>query len=73
VLVFGSIRDAEVCYHADNGENDGTDEEKPPPSCELCGNTSKENASEEANRCEGAVKAEDKVLSWPWTILPQVS
>ena len=69
VLVFFSVRNAEPCNHPYDGEDDGTDEEEPPPSRELSGDTSEEDTGEEANRCEGAIKTEDEVLSWSRTIL----
>lgn len=59
MLVFWSIRNAEVRYYANKGKDDGADEEEPSPCGELCGYTSKEDTSKEANGGKGSVKTED--------------
>jgi len=73
MLVFGPIRDAEICYDADEGKDDGADEEKPSPCRELCGNTSEEDTREEADGGEGTVETEHQILSRTRAVLWQVS
>lgn len=73
MFILRPVGDTKVCYHANKGQNDGSDPEEPAPGRELRGDSSKEDTREETNRGESAVKTENKVFSWPWSVLLCIS